>query len=184
MVCHFALYLFHFLLMFLYRFLFCIISYFNNNLWTIRGLTCLVNLLTWAGKENLVKPYADMSALLTETINFMLEKESVKDTRFGELPPFCFGYTATPATLSLCRDTFDPMTDEEYKDYVRLTDMRDPNRKVQDLTGNAYADYRYYPELLSAMMLPEKHGDAIVKMRENIGGEFLGMIRFLQRVDN
>ena len=159
-------------------------AYLNNNLWTIRGLNCLAKLLTWAGKKDLIKPYVDMAALLTENVNAMLEQESVKDSRFGELPPFCFGYTATPATLSMCRDTFDPMTDEEYRDYVCLTDMRDPNRKLQDLTENSYANYRYYPELLSAMMLPEKYGDAIVKMREAIGGEFLGMIRFLQRVDN
>ena len=161
-----------------------IFAYLNNNLWTIRGLKCLVNLLTWAGKEDLIQPYADMAALLTENVNFMLEKESVKDTRFGELPPFCFGYTATPATLSMCRDTFEPMTDEEHAEYMRFTVMRDPVRKEQDLTENTYANYRYYPELLSAMMLPEKHGDAIVKMREAIGGEFLGMIRFMQRVDN
>lgn len=161
-----------------------IFAYVNNNLWAIRGLNCLANLLNWAGKSELAKPYADMAALLTENMNAMLEKESVKNTRFGELPPFCFGYTATPATLSMCRDTFEPMTDEEHAEYMRFTGMRDPVRKAQDLTENTYANYRYYPEMLSAMMLPAKHEDAIVKMREAIGGELLGMIRYMRWVDN
>ena len=39
-------------------------------------------------------------------INGNIINYSEKDTRFGSLPPFRLGYTATPATLSICRYAF------------------------------------------------------------------------------
>ena len=39
----------------------------------------------------------------------------------------------------------------------------------QEITENTYANYRYYPESLSAMLLPENYANGILKMRDNLG---------------
>lgn len=154
--------------------------YLNNNLWAIRGFEALVELFSCRD----VSAYADMARTLSENVDYMLKAYTVKGTRFGDLVPFRFGYTATPLTLSTCRDAFRPMTTEESNVYFSTGITRGPESCEQDLTENTYANYRYYPEILSAMLLPDKYADAIVTMRENIGGELLGMTRFFSWIDN
>ena len=59
-----------------------------------------------------------------------------------------------------------------------------PQEGVQDNTENCYANYRYYPEMLSAMLLPKELEDGAERLRENLGGEMLGMTRFRSWIDN
>ena len=120
--------------------------------------------------------------LLKNILN--LTKKLSQDSRFGLLPPFRLGYTAKPETLSICEDTFSEMNDEEKRDYFVPSFMRDLGDDGQDLTENNYANYRYYPEMLSSMYLPLENTEAILKMRENLGGEFMGMTRFMKHIDN
>jgi hypothetical protein len=54
----------------------------------------------------------------------------------------------------------------------------------QEYSENTYANYRYYVEMLSTRLLELKEEEAIVKMREGLGGELLGMTRFLDRLDD
>lgn len=159
--------------------------YLNNNLWAIRGLFALSELLKYRNAEN-TDIYSDTAILLQKNINEMLTEHYCQNTRFGDLVPFRFGYSAEPYTLSNCKDTIRPLSEKEHFDYFekkknRQTDTEDG---VQDLTENTYANYRYYPEILSSMLLPEKYSEAIVKMRESIGGELLGMTRFRSWIDN
>jgi len=151
--------------------------YLNNNLWTIRGLRALTKLL---GKSE----YAEMADTLEYNIHQMIEAYCVRDTRFGDVVPFRFGYPTPPLTLSTCKETARPLTEEENQKY--FIEIKDRYRDVtdQDMTENTYSNYRYYPEALSSMLLDKKHTDAIVNMRENIGGELLGMTRFRLWVDN
>lgn len=158
-------------------------AYLNNNLWAIRGLNALAALLIRFGREPEAKSYAAMAAQLTENVNALLEKYSVYDPRFGKLPPFRFGYTATPATLSTCKDTFAPMTEAEYREYLVPSLSREAS-KLQDLTENTYANYRYYPECLSSMLLPEEQAEAVHKLRAALGGEILCMTRFMRELDD
>jgi len=154
--------------------------YLNNNLWAIRGLEALASLLALRGKDG--SRFGKMADLLRENVSVMWNAYT-HETRFGPLPPFRLGYTAEPATLSTCRDTFQPMTDAAYRAYMTVSNMR-AQGSDQDLTENTYANYRYYPEALSAMLLPEKEADAIVSLRENLGGEFLCMTRFYRWIDD
>ena len=154
--------------------------YLNNNLWAIRGLEALDTLLSLKGLEG--KRFSAMAALLRKNVTEVLASVT-KETRFGSLPPFRLGYTAEPATLSNCRDTFSAMTDSEYKAYMTVSHMR-AQGSDQDLTENTYANYRYYPEALSAMLLSKEQAEAIVNMRENLGGEFLAMTRFYRWFDD
>lgn len=158
-------------------------AYLNNNLWSIVGLSALAQLLERYGYKDQVGEFSETAVLLEENVRAQLRKESIQNSRFGNLPPFRFGYTAEPATLSICRDTFHPMTDAEHTAYMVVSNMRAQGTE-QDLTENTYANYRYYPEMLSAMMLEDEQAEAIRKMRENIGGEILGMIRYMGHIDD
>lgn len=157
--------------------------YVNNNLWAVRGLRALSELLKhsiFSAEANAFETEAD--SLLKNTLT-LIEKYS-ENSRFGLLPPFRFGYTATPETLSVCDDTFSNMIDEERKAYFVPTFMRAQGADRQDLTENTYANYRYYPEMLSAMYLTKENADAVIKMRENLGGEYMGMVRFMEHLDD
>lgn len=158
-------------------------AYLNNNLWSILGLRALAKLLSRYGYGDRVNAFVAAADLLEKNVREQLEIESAKNSRFGNLPPFRFGYTAEPATLSTCRDTFYPMTDEEYAEYIVPTNPRAVSR-AQDLTENTYANYRYYPEMLSTMLLSDHQAEAIRAMREAIGGEVLGMIRYMDHLDD
>ena len=151
--------------------------YLNNNLWTIRGLHALTNLTN-------VSKYGDMADILDRSIHEMIKEQTVHGTCFGDVIPFRFGYPTPPFTLSNCKDTAKPLTEEEnYKYFIEIKD-RHSDVTGQDLTENTYANYRYYPESLSSMLLDKHYTDAIVNMRETIGGELLGMTRFRHWVDN
>lgn len=153
--------------------------YINNNLWAIRGLASLASLLGENGAK-----YKAVAEELFANVNKAMDRFGAKDTRFGDLPPFRLGYTPTPATLSRCADTFYPLTEEQTALYYTSSWDRTDLGQEEDLVENTYANYRYYPEMLSSMLLSEQYADAVVKMRENIGGEILGMTRFLGRLDD
>ena len=151
--------------------------YINNNLWAVRGLYAIGNLF---GGERFLSA---ANELLSNTER-VLECFAVRNTHFGDLVPFRVGYTATPLTLSRCEETFYPLTTEQRNAYFGSTWDRGDKGTNEDLIENNYANYRYYPEMLSSMLLPEKYSDAIVGMRENVGGELLAMTRFLDRLDD
>ena len=158
--------------------------YLNNNLWAIRGLRCLDGILNRLGVENNGK-YRKMADIVQQNVDHLLVKYAHYDERFGLIPPFRLDYEAKPHTLSYCRDTFSPMSDEEYAEYVTATISRGKEKENgQDSTENCYANYRYYPELLSSMLLPKEMADGAERIREELGGELMGMTRFRSWIDN
>ncbi len=157
-------------------------AYINNNLWCVRGLSALADLCKRFGEDG--EKYREQAVQIYVTILRVLNKQDVYDPRFGALPPFRVGYTAAPQTLSACRDTFSPMTDEEYAAYVRWIDMREQGDAEQEYTENNYANYRYYPEMLGTMLLPKPYADGVKALRENLGGELLCMTRFMRHLDD
>ena len=154
--------------------------YLNNNLWAIRGLEALSAILKDEGER-----YRAAATELRTSVDAALKKYTVRDTRFGDLPPFRLGYTATPTTLTRgCRDTFSPLSDIDYEAYCNTAWERSDRSDAEDLVENTYANYRYYPEMLSAMLLSNGLSDALVRMRESIGGELLCMTRFWEQLDD
>lgn len=153
--------------------------YVNNNLWAIRGLEALWSMLGEKGDG-----YRLAAEDLRRGITAAMERFEAKNTRFGDLPPFRLGYTATPSTLSHCADTFSPMTAEQSNKYFDSKWNRGDASGEEDLVENTYANYRYYPEMLSSMLLPERYSDSVVRMREGIGGEVMAMTRFMGTVDD
>lgn len=157
--------------------------YLNNNLWGIRGLQALVRLLEIGGHKAESSLFADMSSTLLENIR-ALSDQYAEPSDYGPLVPFRFGYTAKPLTLSTCEDTFVPVTEEELRRYLVPSHERHSQGSEQDLTENTYANYRYYPEALSAMLLDPTQSEALVRMREALGGEYMGMTRFYGWLDD
>lgn len=158
--------------------------YLGNNLWSIRGLQSLSALLTDLGLAD-TDGFGDAAALLQQNIRELLSKESIRDPRFGLLPPFRFGYTPAPLTLSNCRDTFSPVSEADMHRYFNAPRHRDDTGvEVQDLTENTYANYRYYPESLSAMLLSEDAANGILSLKDQLGGSILGMIHFRDWLDD
>ena len=153
--------------------------YLCNNLWAIKGLSALASLLSIGGAV-----YSEAASELSAAVSAAIERYEAKGTRFGDLPPFRLGYTATPATLSRCADTFYPLTEEQKAAYYSSSWERSDSAADEDMIENSYANYRYYIEMLSSLLLPDRYADAVVRMREGIGGELMGMSRFLGRVDD
>ena len=156
--------------------------YLNNNLWAIRGFSALDRLIKDTAYYD--KKYALAKAMLEKNINEAIKRYSEENSRFGTLVPFRLGYTATPLTLSICKDTFYPESEEELKKYFTYVKSRGQVELKQDLRENTYANYRYYPEMLCSMLLTREQADAIVNMRESLGGELLCMTRFSGWIDN
>lgn len=158
--------------------------YLSNNLWSVRGLQALSALLAELDIAD-TDGFGEAAGLLERNIRELLAEESIRDERFGLLPPFRFGYTAAPLTLSNCLDTFSPVSEEELYRYFHAPRRRDDQGiGTQDLTENVYANYRYYPESLSTMLLPSEAADGIVALKDQLGGSILGMIHFRDWLDD
>ncbi len=159
-------------------------DYLENTLWGIRGLEAICKLGDVLNVDTQV--YREAAEKLREDVQTICRITEV-DSPFGKLVPFRLGYTATPLTLApKCRTTAYPVSDEEFECYAKHSHVRSDvgSGLEQDLTENCYANYRYYPEMLSSCMLDPEYERSILRMREAIGGEFLGMIRWFSGADD
>ena len=155
--------------------------YLNNNLWSVRGLNSLSELLASYKSQK----YRNAADKLKQNLDLMLKKQTATNTEFGDVPPFRFNYPAIPYTLSNCKTHLLPRSDEDVQKYFYKPEgRRDFDVTYQEITENTYANYRYYPEALSAMLLPDDLADGIYIIRENLGGNLLGMTRFRSWIDN
>jgi hypothetical protein len=59
-----------------------------------------------------------------------------------------------------------------------------PKGRISASRIGSYTNYRYWPELLSSGMLPKERMLALVKARLAGGGQFLGMTRFMDHLDD
>ncbi len=160
-------------------------DYLQNTLWGMRGLEAVAQLMKKYGGESAA--YTQTVAKLKQSVEKICD-ELKTDSRFGELVPFRLDYTPLPLNFSNCKlSTAYPVTEEEYEAYRNGGgDIRnDKGKKLeQDSTENIYANYRYYPEILSSCVLDKKYEDAMLKMRESLGGELMGMTRFGHGTDD
>lgn len=159
-----------------------IYDYVQNNFWAVRGLFALSQLLNKYEDGSGQRFFEESSTLLTD-IRDILQEVSMP-TEYGPLVPFQLEYRHIPLTLSNCRDTYYPVDSDFYKQYMNLSNLRGALGLEQDYSENTYANYRYYPEMLSARLLNKSEEDAIVNLREVLGGELLGMSRLYNRVDD
>lgn len=69
-----------------------------------------------------------------------------------------------------------------------LSPQVEPVERPAKLTGTwdiaSYTNYRYWPELLSSGVLPADMANRVVHARLSAGGQFCGMTRFINRLDD
>jgi hypothetical protein len=87
-------------------------------------------------------------------------------------------------TLSRCEETFFPLVGEDQVRYFSTRWERQDVGVTEDIAENAFANYRYYPEMLGSMLLPDDYARGVLSLRENLGGELLCMTRFMGHLDD
>jgi len=65
-----------------------------------------------------------------------------------------------------------------------LTPSETPMNKITETRFASYANYRYWPELLSSVILPLHLAERVVDARLISGGQFCGMTRFADWLDD
>ncbi len=161
-------------------------DYLQNTLWGIRGLEAVAALSKKYGGD--AEPCCAMAEKLRESVKEICRRTKV-ESKFGPLVPFRLDYTAIPLNFSNCKlSTAYPVTPEEYEAYRKggSDNVRRDNgeRLEQDPSENTYANYRYYPEILSSCILNPEYERSMLNMREALGGELMGMTRFGHGTDD
>jgi hypothetical protein len=129
-------------------------TYFHNNAWIVRGFRDWAYLL----HQYLKRP--DEAKLFRQDAN------SLRQTLLSAIDLTWTGY---PNDWWLT-----PMVEPVPRPEGRICANR----------IGSYANYRYWPELLSSGVLPKKRMLALVKTRLTGGGQFLGMTRFMGHLDD
>jgi hypothetical protein len=162
--------------------------YLSNNLWFVRGLWGLGELLDRYEGGQSGKVFSDTADALLNDIR-EVSKQYEEESPYGPLVPFRLGYPALPWTLSNCAVRHDEVSAEQFHSYISTwkkekVEEQPADGPRQEYVENTYANYRFYPEMLSAMLLDKAAADAIVRMRESRGGDILGMCRFRDWLDD
>ena len=129
-------------------------KYFHNNAWVAKGLQQWANLCERRGNQPSTGPAA------IRTIAETLGRDTLE--AIGKCWP------AEPS------DWWLPPQVEPMERPLALTSTREAS----------YTNYRYWPELLSSDLLPKEWAQRVVQARLSAGGQFCGMTRFLDRLDD
>jgi hypothetical protein len=129
-------------------------EYFHNNAWVVKGLNRWITLC----KKTDRTPSTDAGT------TFEIAR------KLGE------------NTLSAIRDTW-PSDPVDWWLPSRLGNTEIPHYLTEN-TESSYTNYRYWPELLSSGILPGDMANRLVNARLKGGGQFCGMTRFLDRLDD
>ena len=130
-------------------------TYFHNNAWVVRGLR------DWAKLSSAVEA-RKTSRLADELYGQLLQ--AIRDvwpanTKDWWLPPAV--ETSLPESGEIKRPAY-----------------------ITESVIGSYTNYRYWPELLSSGVLPKRLAERIVFARLNGGGQFLGMTRYRNYLDD
>ena len=128
--------------------------YFHNNAWVVKGLEQWIRLC----EKTRLNPSTSINIVR------MVAQKLKEDT------------------LAAIRETWpaDPL---DWWLPAKLGDIARP-RYVTELNESSYTNYRYWPELLSSDILPDDLANRLVNARLNGGGQFCGMTRFMNWLDD
>jgi len=129
-------------------------KYFHNNAWAARGL------MRWA--------------TLCESMNIVpsTSTDSIRNT----------ANALAEDTIGAIRSVWPEDPDDWW-----LPPQMEPVDRPETLTHttvSSYTNYRYWLELLSSGILPEDMANRVVEARLKGGGQFCGMTRFIDRLDD
>lgn len=129
-------------------------KYFHNNAWAAKGIA------RWADLCERLNASPSTSPGLARKITRTLAED----------------------TLAAIRRTWPEDPDDWW-----LPPQIEPVERPESLTATrvaSYTNYRYYPELLSSGLLPVDLANRIVASRLSAGGQFCGMTRFEDHLDD
>ncbi len=129
--------------------------YFHNNAWAAKGLR------RWA-------ELCERRRAQPTTAPDVVRKASVK---------------LAEDTLRAIRQTW-PKDPAEWWLPPQVEPMPRPARLVGQYDAASYTNYRYWPELLSSGLLPAEMANRVVEARLSAGGQFCGMTRFENHLDD
>jgi hypothetical protein len=129
--------------------------YFHNNAWVVRGLS------RWA--------------------ELCRRREASPSTAIA---------TARKVAEGLARDTVRaiertwPADPADWWLPPQLEPLKRPARLAREPDVASYSNYRYWPELISSGLLPAAMANRLVEARLTAGGQFCGMTRFADHLDD
>jgi len=129
-------------------------TYFHNNAWIARGFIDWAYLL----HRHLRRP--------TDAKLFRQDANALRQALLNAIDAV---WTGDPKDWWL-----PPMVEHAPRPEGRITASR----------IGSYSNYRYWPELLSSGVLPKERMLALVKARLSGGGQYLGMTRFMDHLDD
>jgi hypothetical protein len=129
--------------------------YFHNNAWVVKGLQ------RWAGLCLSQRARPSTSIEVVRRVATGLQQDSLR--------------------------TIEKTWPKDPSDWW-LPPHVEPAPRPARLTGAwdlaSYTNYRYWPELLSSGLLPVKLANRVVQVRLSAGGQFCGMTRFADHLDD
>jgi hypothetical protein len=151
-------------------------KYFHNNGWVAKGLE------QWANLCEKTRFNPTMSVGIIRKAAQKLKEDTLRATmntwpadpcewwlpaKTGEMvpPPYL--------TVAFAELKFDPSSNR-FPSALELAEGNEPS----------YTNYRYWPELLSSGILPPEMANRLVNARLTGGGQFCGMTRFLDWIDD
>jgi len=129
-------------------------TYFHNNAWIVRGLKDWAYLL----HRNLRRP--------TDAKLFKQDSDSLRQVLLNAI------------------DTAWPSDPKDWWLQPIVERVPRPEGRITASRIGSYSNYRYWPELLSSGVLPKERMLALVKARLSGGGQYLGMTRFMDHLDD
>ena len=129
-------------------------KYFHNNAWVVKGLKQWIKLCKMAGAT----PSTSVDTILKSA-------EKLKTD-----------------TLQAIEETWPKERENWWLPAYRGSKARPEN--LTDGTEASYTNYRYWPELLSSDILPPEMANRLVDARLHAGGQFCGMTRFMDWLDD
>jgi hypothetical protein len=164
-------------------------TYFSNNVWVVRGLHSLATLAARHDRPADAAEVRGWADSLERDVHAAARAYS-EPTSLGPLLPSHISYPADMWALSVgpaLPDDTPAWEREAYlaaNRYVPMGFSQNERAPRQWIRENTYANYRYHLEALSAMILDVEYAEALVRLRQERGGELLGMTRFMGWMDD
>jgi hypothetical protein len=151
-------------------------KYFHNNAWVVKGLEQWINLCEKAKliPSTSIETIKKAAQKLREDTLTAIKKTWPDDPCEWWLPARTGQMIAPPyLTVAFAKLKFDPSSNK-FPSSRELAEGNEPS----------YTNYRYWPELLSSGILSSEMANRLVNARLSGGGQFCGMTRFLDWIDD
>jgi hypothetical protein len=151
-------------------------KYFHNNAWAVKGLE------QWVKLCEKTRSNPSTSIEIIRKASQKLKKDTLTAIR-KTWPADPCDWWLPARTGEIARPRYLTIAFAELK-FDSSSNKFPSSRELAKGNEASYTNYRYWPELLSSGILPEDMANRLVNARLNGGGQFCGMTRFLDWLDD